>query len=461
MNTLWSAASKSPKYLRIGVVLTALTVVPLLFLPKALPASATTAPAKATAAPAMLLKTYSSTATVPTAVKAMPPISRGAAAAPASTTTQPPAPSTSPKNVTVQAASPWSATVTWNAPAGAANVRVYRDGRLLDEAAASAGSALTDRLLWPHKSFTFRVVAVDSSGASVLDESATVTTPSQTSSVGRLYADSSLWNTPIPSGAAIDPASAAMVSKSFSAYRSSANFANSAAWGAPLAYATELSKNYSIGCTLYDCNTQISFRVPSYATPATGSDAHLAVVDPSSNRELDMWQAKASWSASSRFATTSNGSGSMCAVGQHCNGANAAGFSLLGGVVRPEEVAQGHIDHALALTTPVVRSGMFACPASHTDGNSTDPNAVPEGARVQLDPSINVDAQPWSTWQKTVAKALQRYGAYVADRGGSVAVRGESETSRGYDGWSLAGVTGSSLNTLPWDKLNVLKVTKC
>jgi hypothetical protein len=332
---------------------------------------------------------------------------------------------------------------------------------VLESASAGAGSSLTDRLLWPGRSFSYRVRVLSSAGVALVDESASVKTPPSTSSVPRLYSSGSFWNQPIASNATLDAASATMIQKSFVAYRSSANFSNSKSWGIPLAYATELSKTYNVACTRYDCGTSVSFRIPTYAIPATGSDAHLAVIDPASAGELDAWQAKPAWSASSRYQTSSTGWGALCAAGQHCNSANAAGFALLGGVVRPEEIAQGHIDHALFITSPYVRSGYIACPATHTDGRSTDPSAVPEGARIQLDPAFNVDAQSWPRWQKVIAHALQRYGAYVGDFGGSVSIRGEAGTSRGYDAWSLAGVSGSGLWTLPWDRFRVLKLHQC
>lgn len=372
-----------------------------------------------------------------------------------------PASAASTANVAVQAASPWSAVVSWKVPSGASSVQITRDGLLLENAPSSAGSSMTDRLLWPERLFTYRVRVLSSSGAALYDESAAVTTPRASAGVPRLYSSTSFWNQSIASGAAVDPASGAMIQKSIVAYRGSANFSNSKSWGVPLAYATELSKNYNVACTRYDCGTAASFRIPSYAKPASGTDAHMTVIDPATGAELDAWQARPSWSASSRYLTSSKGSGALCAPGQRCNSANAAGFALLGGVVRPEEVAQGHIDHALFITTPLVRSGYIACPATHTDGQSSDPSAVPEGARIQLDPSFNVDAQSWPRWQKVIAKALQTYGAYVGDFGGSLSIRGESLTSRNYDAWSLAGVSGSGLSSLPWERFRVLKMQKC
>ncbi len=43
--------------------------------------------------------------------------------------------------------------------------------------------------------------------------------------------------------------------------------------------------------------------------------------------------------------TTINGWGANCAEGQLCMGADAAGFALLGGAIRPEEIAAGVIQH--------------------------------------------------------------------------------------------------------------------
>jgi hypothetical protein len=140
----------------------------------------------------------------------------------------------------------------------------------------------------------------------------------------------------------------------------------------------------------------------------------------------------------------------------------ASGFAVTGGIVRPEEIAQGHIDHALAITTPYTRANFIACPATAEDGKYNDTAALPEGALVQLDPSFDVDAQSWPSWEKTVAHALQDYGAVVVDTGGSVSIRAESNLNRGYDAWGKVGIHDTqSLSNLPWNKFRVLKIQEC
>ena len=83
------------------------------------------------------------------------------------------------------------------------------------------------------------------------------------------------------------------------------------------------------------------------------------------------------------------------------------------------ELARGRIDHALTFVTSHTCASTFRYPAIKTDGHKSMP-CIPEGARIQLDPSINVDAVAGITpGEKMVAHALQIYGAYCHDTGGS------------------------------------------
>jgi hypothetical protein len=284
---------------------------------------------------------------------------------------------------------------------------------------------------------------------------------------GRFYADNSFWNTPIPANPAIDPNSAAIVAKSLVAYNAGSNFNNTDSWGFPVVFADANSKTYTIGCTRYGCNKTVTFRIPAGAKPTTGSDHRLVVID--GTKELDMWMASYdpttdTWSAGSRWVTDAYGWGAYCAPGSKCGGGTAAGFAQFGGVVRPEEIAQGHIDHALSLITPYTRASFIACPATHTDGKYDDPAALPEGARVQLDPAFNVDAQPWPAWLKTIARAAQQYGAYLNNTGGNLNFNGEAMLNRGTNAWTSLNVPirpKLSDYNFPWDKFRVLELKRC
>jgi hypothetical protein len=372
--------------------------------------------------------------------------------------------SPSPLRVHIAANTAHSARLTWDR-VDADSIEVFRDGRLLDSLRPGAQN-FRDLLLWPRTRYTYRVTAVRD-GAVIAQWRGAVTTE-RLRRFPRPYSRASFWNERIGPDPRIDPDSAGMVAAAFASHATSANLTNSDEWGYPIAYANRGTRSYDIACTRYGCDQDVDFRIPSHAVANTGADGHLSVVDLATNRELDMYRAAYTdgrWSAGSRYITRVDGRGAMCPAGQRCDGAIASGLASLGGIVRPEEIAEGRIRHALAIAVPHTRGDYIACPATHASGDNVgDETALPMGARIQLDPSFDVSAQPWPRWTKTIAVALQRYGAYVVDTSSSLEVRAEAaRLTRGYDAWRLVGLSSDSpsLSTIPWDRLQVLNIRRC
>lgn len=277
--------------------------------------------------------------------------------------------------------------------------------------------------------------------------------------VTRFYSAASFWNRPIGANPAVDANSTAIIKAAILPYARRSAFANGDDWGIGLVKASATDKMYVVACLQFYCNGPVSFRIPRGALPTTGSDHHLVVVE--GDKELDMWNAtynarSDAWSAGGRFVSDLYGWGANAAPGHPAGGAVAAGFSGMGGVVRPEEIAQGRIDHALSVTVPNPRTGSVG-PATATDGTNQDPLSIPEGAHLQLDPDYDVAAQPWPSWEKTLAKALQTYGAYVSDNGGTVAFYGQTDANAGNEKWLTVGVPKNAyLASLPWNRMRVL-----
>ena len=108
--------------------------------------------------------------------------------------------------------------------------------------------------------------------------------------------------------------------------------------------------------------------------------------------------------------------------------ARGSGLPLFAGLIRPNELRAGLINHALAISVPGPAGGSFVQPASSTDGNGRA-TSLPEGARIRLkanitiptpiDPvthkPIKVTAQQQRMADAIVA-ALRTYGAIVVDR---------------------------------------------
>lgn len=95
-------------------------------------------------------------------------------------------------------------------------------------------------------------------------------------------------------------------------------------------------------------------------------------------------------------------------------------------------------------------------------GASSNANAIPEGALIQLDPAFNVSAQSWPPWEKTIATALQTYGAYVVDTSGALALYAVSDMNTSNTTWASVGMTKlPSLSNLPWSSFRVIQIQSC
>lgn len=94
--------------------------------------------------------------------------------------------------------------------------------------------------------------------------------------------------------------------------------------------------------------------------------------------------------------------------------ADAAGLPILPGLARYGEVAKGSIDHAIRFTARRTRSA-YVYPARHFASDDADPALPPMGLRVRLKRTANLARL--GPQARIVARALQRYGAILADNG--------------------------------------------
>lgn len=113
--------------------------------------------------------------------------------------------------------------------------------------------------------------------------------------------------------------------------------------------------------------------------------------------------------------------------------ADAAGLSVLAGLVRPDEGlpvsqgGQGVIDHAIRFTLRnQVILDQFIYPASHTanPGNSNVAVQPPMGTRFRL--KAGVDLSQLNPQSRVIAQAMQDYGMIVADNGSNFYFSGAS-----------------------------------
>jgi hypothetical protein len=131
--------------------------------------------------------------------------------------------------------------------------------------------------------------------------------------------------------------------------------------------------------------------------------------------------------------------------------ADAAGLPILPGLARYDEVRRGRIDHALRITVPRTRRA-FIYPARHQASSLTDADLPAMGQRVRLKRGFDVSRYPRQS--RVVLRALQRYGAFVADNGSAWYVTGAP--NRGWnndDLHSFGRVKGSDFEFVDTSRL--------
>ena len=211
--------------------------------------------------------------------------------------------------------------------------------------------------------------------------------------------------------------------------------------------------------------------IPSGARPDPESDSHIALVDWKNGWIWDMWAARirpdGEWECNSGMKYRADGSGvfdraEFAAVHNgesiHPYGpARAAGVPILAGTIMHDDVLAGVIPHKLAFATQCSALQRFVHPpACWTDGGWNE--GLPEGAVVQLDPSLDLEKLGLSPAAKVIARALQDYGAVNVDVCGGHALYGQGLYSdplrRTWNGL----LDGNDLIDLKFEHYRVLKM---
>lgn len=249
----------------------------------------------------------------------------------------------------------------------------------------------------------------------------------------RPYGDNSPWNTVLPDNAKKYVDSDAIVAKVGSQPKGTVIRTSEAGqydYTHPVYFASNTDPLLNAKCTLY-CNGDIpsQIRVPAKARPAGGGDSHMAVIQPDGT-EVDMWgvsKPSGDWQSGQTISFLSGGrcGNFYTGSGFRPDVATAGNACLAGGIVRPAELEAGEINHALFLVVSCVASNAILYPATWYAYQCSDGGKnVPIGARVQLTlTESQIDALNVSRDQKTILKAMHKYGGYVMDTNASNTTR--------------------------------------
>lgn len=299
----------------------------------------------------------------------------------------------------------------------------------------------------------------------------------------RFFSAASFWNVPLSKDAPLDPSSRQLVARLSSLVAAeqrarSGPTINTASYSVPIYTVGPGQPTVPVTLTEHAPDAELSAAwkavpLPADARPAGGTDAVLVVHQPSTDRMWEFWKLRkaadgwrAKWGGAMRNVSRNKGIFDTDAWpgAKTYWGTAATSLPLAGGVMTLDELKRGEINHVLALDLPEVRAGAYSWPAQRTDGQSQDPSSIPEGARLRLDPKLDLDALKLPKMTLMMARAAQRYGMVIRDFSGVVSFQAEDPTRTGTDPYYRpGGFFGGQrapqlLSKFPWDRLKVLKL---
>lgn len=298
----------------------------------------------------------------------------------------------------------------------------------------------------------------------------TSVTPAEASVVpGNPFSPTSFWNAPLSSTAPVDPNSQAYVNDLTSQIAQYGAWMNTTSFSTPVYVVPAGQPTVRVTLDAWGPDLQQEFDavpIPAGATAAAGTDEHMTVWQPSTDKMWEFWrihQVNGVWNASwgGEMDNVSTNPGYFTHAGESTNwGATATGLPLLGGLVTIADLERGSINHALALAVPLTEANVFSWPAQRTDGQSTAATALPEGLRFRLNPNLNIASLHLPYLDSILAHAAQTYGIVIRDTSGCVSLYGQDPTPTGsnpwaapFDGWS----EGTYLSWFPWNQLQALQ----
>lgn len=213
-----------------------------------------------------------------------------------------------------------------------------------------------------------------------------------------------------------------------------------------------------------DGDDTVVLNIPADVDPDPRYDGWFTIFDTSNSVAYDLWRARreSDGSISYHFMREWDLNGPGYGAPQAVS-ARGSGLPLFAGLIGPDELEAGLIEHALAISLPGPASSFFVQPASSTDGNGSE-QSIPEGARIRLkadvelprplDPRtkkpIKLTAQQ-QRYADAIVAALRTYGAIVVDRAAVPTLYAQRDVTASY-------LNGNELQGLHLDDFEVIKL---
>lgn len=168
---------------------------------------------------------------------------------------------------------------------------------------------------------------------------------------------------------------------------------------------------------------QAYYPITSSSKMEYGSDHHILMVKRGTCKLYELYAARkvnGVWHAGSGAIWDLN-SNALRPAGW--TSADAAGLPIAPGLLRPDEVAAGQINHAIRFT--VSNTAGYIWPARHLTSPASA-SIPPMGARFRLKASFNISG--YSAQMQVILVAMKQYGIIIADNGSNWYISGIPST---------------------------------
>jgi hypothetical protein len=288
----------------------------------------------------------------------------------------------------------------------------------------------------------------------------------------RAFLADSWWNTAVPRNAPEDPASSQILNYMRSAPQSGNGClmlagAGSSPWGNPIYWTRPTDPSYDVQGVGGERPPEIDdLRIPTRAEPAANNDGTMSLYDLDKGYVVLLtnaaYDAKSDqWSASGATVTYLRSNGLNVDTGVSDDPRNVGthrGNNGATNTVSWDQVQAGRIRHVLkvALGPEVANRSVFPMTGSDGSYEGSDPAVPPQGLRLRIKPSIHLESLQLSPEALVIARALQRYGFYIGDSGGTTALKLENTGAEGRGRlWKVTAydLCGLPFTTRYWDVL--------
>jgi hypothetical protein len=302
---------------------------------------------------------------------------------------------------------------------------------------------------------------------------------------GQLFSPTSFWNERLSATTPLDPDSGVLVQRLVAEVERE----RSAGTGPGIAADSRSVPLYRVGRAQSRVRVHLDNRdlqgadalqdafaavpVPRDAKAAARPERQMTIWQPSTGTLWELYGARrlsdgwhADWGGAIRRVTRNPGyyTGGARPGATRNWGATPSRLPVIGGTMLVDELRAGRIAHALALGVPAARAGVFAWPAQRTDGHGSA-LTLPEGARLRLDPTLDVPSLHLPKMTRMIALAAQRYGLVVRGQtDGRISFFAENPAQFGVDPYRRYFQDRTPqllLARFPWDRLEVLEMHLC